>query len=188
MKKMEGAHIHMNEDKEATTYWITGYSGVGKTTVGRELYKILKQKNAACVFLDGDKFREVFGNDWGYTKEDRYRGAMSLVRLCELLTSQDIDVVCCTVSMFNEVREWGRKHIKNYIEVYLKVSANLLQKRNQKDLYSGHAQGSVSNVVGLDLQLDEPRNTDIVIENDGSISAIAAAQMILKRESYYAKR
>ena len=170
----------------AITYWITGYSGAGKTTVGRELYKILKRGHDACVLLDGDAMRTMFGNDLGYSREDRYKSAMRFSRLCEFLTSQGIDVVCCTVSMFDEVRTWNRTHIRDYTEVYLKVPEDVLRKRDQKGLYSGHTQGTATNVVGLDLQLEEPKSPDIVIQNDGSISAISAAEMILKGENYYA--
>ena len=85
-----------------TLYWITGFSGAGKTTIGQELYKLIKQDNPACAFLDGDKMREVFGNDLGYCKEDRFKSAMRFARLSEFLTSQGIDVVCCTVSMFDD--------------------------------------------------------------------------------------
>lgn len=170
----------------ARTYWITGYSGAGKTTVGSELYRVIKQANAACVFLDGDKVREVFGNDLGYTKEDRFKSAMRFSRMCEFLTSQGIDVVCCTVSMFDEVRAWNREHISDYVEVYLKVPGEVLMRRDQKGLYSGHANGTELNVVGLDLRLEEPKSPDIVIVNDGSVSVSCAVEMILKGESYYA--
>ena len=52
-------------------YWITGLSGAGKTSVGILLYEKMKQKYSNTVFLDGDVLREVFGNDLGYTREER---------------------------------------------------------------------------------------------------------------------
>jgi adenylylsulfate kinase len=170
----------------AKTYWITGYSGAGKTTIGKELYHIIKQNKDACVFLDGDKMREMYGNDLGYSQEDRFKSAMRYSRLCEFLTSQGIDVICCTISMFNEVRKWNRENISKYVEVYLKVPKETLRKRDQKGFYSAHESGEANNVVGLDLHLEEPENPDIVITNDGSISVAYAAELILKGESYYA--
>ena len=38
----------------ASVYWITGLSGAGKTSVGKLLYKKMKQKYPATVFLDGE--------------------------------------------------------------------------------------------------------------------------------------
>jgi len=170
----------------ARLYWVTGFSGAGKTTIGFELYKIVKMNNDTSLFLDGDKLREVFGNDLGYTREDRLKSAMRYARLCELLTSQGMDVICCTVSMFNDVRIWNRTHIKDYVEVYLKVSSDVLRKRDQKGLYSGQQQGIASDVAGVDLMVEEPQNPDIIIENNGTLSVEMAAAMIFKGESYYA--
>jgi adenylylsulfate kinase len=167
----------------ARLYWLTGYSGAGKTVVGRELYRLIKQNRDTVVLLDGDEMRAMFGNDLGYCREDRLKSAMRFARLSEFLTSQGIDVVCCTVSMFNEVREWNRANIEDYVEVYIKVSRDVLRLRDQKGLYSGDA----GNVVGVDLILEEPQSPDIVIENDGSVSAEQAAQMIYKGESYYVR-
>jgi len=168
----------------AKLYWLTGYSGAGKTTVGKELYKILKEENNATVFLDGDEMRKVFGDDLGYTKEDRYKAAMRYAKLCNFLTSQGLDVVCCTVSMFNAVRDWNRENTKNYIEVYLKVPQEVLQERDQKGMYSGQQQGTTNNVVGVDLVMEEPQNPNIIIENDGSLTPQEAAKAIYEGESY----
>ena len=57
-------------------YWLTGLSGAGKTTIGRILYKRLCEKRDGVVFLDGDDLRAVFGNDLGYTAQDRKKSAM----------------------------------------------------------------------------------------------------------------
>ena len=97
-------------------YWITGLSGAGKTTIGKKLYERLKEKNCNIVFLDGDILREVFGGDLGYSREERVKCAMRYARLCKMLVEQGLDVICCTISMFDSVREWNRKNIKGYID------------------------------------------------------------------------
>lgn len=146
-------------------YWITGLSGAGKTTVSKALYNKLKSKKDNVVFLDGDILRDVFGNDLGYTKEDRLKSAMRNSRLCKILSEQGIDVICATISMFDEVRKYNRDNILGYKEIYLSVSLEVLKERNQKKLYSDG-----SNVVGMDIEFEAPKCPDIVIENDGSIS------------------
>lgn len=146
-------------------YWVTGLSGAGKTTVSKALYNKLKSKKDNVVFLDGDILRDVFGNDLGYTKEDRLKSAMRNSRLCKMLSEQGIDVICATISMFDDVRKYNRDNILGYKEIYLSVSLEVLKERNQKKLYSNG-----SNVVGMDIEFEEPKCPDIVIENDGSIS------------------
>ena len=53
------------------TYWITGLSGAGKTTISSEFYKQLKQRKDAVVLLDGDQLREIMGTTAGYLPEER---------------------------------------------------------------------------------------------------------------------
>lgn len=163
----------------AKVYWITGLSGAGKTTIGKLVYEKIKEKHPNTVFLDGDTLRQVFGGDLGYGREDRRQCAMRYARLCSMLEEQDINVVCCTISMFHSVREWNRKHIQNYQEIYVKVSWETLQQRNQKGLYSGVKVGDEQPVVGIDMEYEEPLCPDLVLQNDGQKTPEEQAQTIL---------
>ena len=149
----------------AKVYWITGLSGAGKTTIGKLWYGELKKEGFPVVFLDGDTLRQVFGDDLGYTRSDRRKSAMRNARLCALLSEQGIDVVCCTISMFDSVRDWNRKHIPGYVEVYIRVTPETLYRRDQKGLYSGG-----ENVAGVHFDVEEPKCPDLVLINDGEKS------------------
>ena len=151
----------------ANVYWITGLSGAGKTTIGQAWYSYLKETMSNVVFLDGDTLRQVFGDDLGYTKEDRKKSAMRNARICKLLSEQGIDVVCCTISMFDEVRQWNRDHINNYKEIYVKVQMETLHKRDQKNLYTKAGLGTEENLAGITWEVEEPKNPDLILYNDG---------------------
>ncbi len=150
----------MNE--KGTVYFFTGLSGAGKTTIGGLFYQRLKATKPNVVFLDGDELRPIFCEDTGYTHEDRLKRARRIFRVCKMLAEQGIDVVCCSIAMYSDVREWNREHISNYREIYLKVRRETLLHRNQKGLYT-----SGKDVVGVSLPFDEPQSPDIVIQNDG---------------------
>lgn len=164
----------------STVYWITGLAGAGKTTIGELLYKKLKKKYPNTVFLDGDSLREVFGNDLGYSERDRYACAMRYSRLCAMLQKQDMQVICCTISMFNDVREWNRKHIPDYCEIYIKVSPDILIKRDQKGLYSGNGNKDANMVAGIQIAWEEPQKSDLVLENMGDRTPEQQVNEILK--------
>ena len=150
------------ENIKGTVYFFTGLSGAGKTTIGGLFHKHLKAMKKNVVLLDGDLIRPVFCEELGYSSEDRLYGAKRLFRVCRMLSDQGIDVVCCSISMYAEVRRWNRENIENYQEIYIKVTKETLLQRNQKGLYT-----SGKNVVGVDLPFDEPKESDVIVENDG---------------------
>lgn len=128
--------------------------------------------------------REVFGDtSASYSFEGRYLLAMKYAKLCSLLAGQGIDIICATISMFDKCREWNRLHLKHYFEIYIKVSLDILKIRDQKQLYSNAMNKHVSQVVGVGLPFEEPRNPDLVIENNGSQSPEELCRIILENLS-----
>lgn len=165
----------------SAVYWITGLSGAGKTTIGKLLYEKLKEKYVNTVFLDGDILRKVFGDDLGYTKEDRRKCAMRYSRLCAMLEEQGMIVICCTISMFDSVRDWNRENIPVYREIYLKVSMDTLRARDQKGLYSrSNTEGGSVDVVGIHMY-EKPKNPDLTLHNDGDKTPEEQVEEILKK-------
>lgn len=162
-------------------YWITGLSGAGKTTVGKHLYGLIKAEKDNVIILDGDILRQVYNDDLGYGKDDRLKGAQRHGRVCKFLADQGLDVICCTISMFDSVRRWNRQNIENYFEVFLDVPLEILQNRDNKGLYDSNGQNSTQNVVGLDLKLDLPRESDMRVVNDGHETPAAIAANIYRQ-------
>ena len=160
-------------------FWITGLSGAGKTTIGKLFYEKLKEKYVNTVFLDGDTLREVFGNDLGYSDADRRKCAMRYAKLCDFFQRQGMNVICCTISMFDEIRQWNRVHIENYHEIYVKVSDETLHRRDQKGLYSRYQNGEEMELAGYQVGIELPQNPDLVLCNDGGLSAEEQVAKIL---------
>ena len=163
-----------------TVYWITGLSGAGKTTIGKLFYHYLKEKYPNTVFFDGDTLRKVFGDDLGYTEEERRKCAMRYARLCAMLEEQEMNVICCTISMFDSVRQWNRENIRNYREIYVRVSMDTLRARDQKGLYSGINSEPEKDVAGIHFQVEMPKNPDLILDNDGGVSPEEQAERIAR--------
>lgn len=151
-------------DKKGTVYFFTGLAGAGKTTIGSLFYRRLKARRNDVVLLDGDQLRRLsFNKQSRYTTEERREGAFYNFEMCKMLADQGINVVLCSISMYNDCRAWAKEHIEDYREIYVKAARETLYRRDQKGLYSS----GTKNVVGVDLLCEEPECPDIVIENDG---------------------
>ena len=164
---------------EGLVIWITGLSGSGKSTLSQHVVSQLREKDDLAIFLDGDELREVLGDsNSGANSHGRAARLLLAFRyglLAQLLCSQGFTVVVATISLFREVHEWNRRNIPNYFEVYLKVPLDELRRRDPKDIYRSFDSGTIHNVAGLDLEVDEPESPDWIVEfaPDKTVESIA---------------
>ncbi len=170
--------------KDGILYWITGLAGAGKTTIGNRLFYELRRDNPNVILLDGDVLKNIV-NVAGYSDFDRRKRAMKYAALCKTLTNQGLIVICCTIAMYDEVREYNRQHNKGYIEVFLDVPAAVLQQRDQKGMYSQYENGKAQNIAGFDVEVEYPKHPDLVLKNDGNLTIKQCVDEILKLDARY---
>ncbi|MGM0702858.1 MAG: adenylyl-sulfate kinase [Pseudomonadota bacterium] len=146
--------------------WLIGMAGSGKTTIGRQVYAQWKEVDRATVLIDGDVMREIFRHNRGsepYSVEGRRENAERVASLCRWLDCQGINVVCCILLIFEEVRTWNRDNYSEYFEVFIDTPEKDLVERRQ--LYREARQGKIKNVVGVDIPFALPKSSDMVIYN-----------------------
>jgi len=148
--------------------WITGLSGSGKTTISKNIYTTLKSKYIHTILLDGDVIREVLNHSYGYTLEERLKGAKQIHGLCKLLEQEGMIVVCATMSLFHEIQELNRKTFSDYCEIFLDVKISELYMRDKNSLYSNAKNGLEKNVVGIDLKYESPISPELSLDNNNT--------------------
>lgn len=147
--------------------WLVGLSGAGKTTLGRQLALQWRAVEPNTAFLDGDELRLIFSRDDGpdpHSTEGRRKNAERITGLCELLDRQGINVVCCILSIFPDMREANRQRFSRYFEVFMYAPLSVLEERDVKGLYAAARAGNLKNVVGIDIPFEPPRSPDLVID------------------------
>ena len=152
--------------------WLIGLAGAGKTTIGRDVFALLKERKSNVVFIDGDDFRTIMGDDLGHTIVAREMNAGRISRLCKLLDSQGIDVVCSVLSIFHQWQRWNRTNFSRYFEVYIRVPLEALVARDPKGLYKRALAGEITDVVGVDIEFPPPEFPDLIIDNNGPIDSL----------------
>lgn len=147
--------------------WVTGISGAGKTTIAKNLYSVVKKRTKNVIYFDGDLFREIFKNDIGYTLKDRDLNALRMTRLLKYINDSNVNVICGANITSQKFRNWNRKNIKNYYEVFIDVPFDILLKRDYKNLYKKAKKGIIKNVVGVDIPYIKPKNPNLIVDNSG---------------------
>jgi adenylylsulfate kinase len=112
------------------------------------------------IHLDGDELRQALG-ETTYNREDRLSLGKRYARICRLISRQKVNVVIAVIGLFQELHEWNRNNIPGYLEIFLDVPMEELQKRDPKGLYKKARMGELKDVAGLDMQVDLPQNPHV---------------------------
>jgi adenylylsulfate kinase len=159
--------------------WITGLSGSGKTTLALELQSLLKSRGEMTILLDGDDLRSALGAEkTAYDREGRKRLAFTYARLCRLLSLQEYTVICATISLFHDVHKWNRENLPGYFEVFLDVTEEERRRRDPKQLYVNLDSGNVSNMAGVDVDVEFPLAPDLKIMQNSTEGSLEITSQV----------
>ena len=162
--------------------WITGISGVGKTTLSDAIARKFKPLIPELVQIDGDEIRGLFGASLSYQEHDRYEQIQRIQRLAQMLDRQGMIVLVAALYGHSELFAWNREIFSQYFEIYIEAPLELVQRRDPKSLYHKASVGEMPNVVGLDIPWHAPEHPHMRInaglEEDPDSLALDIAQRI----------
>ena len=142
-------------------FWITGLSGSGKTHIAKKIKKNISKNYGPTVVISGDELRKIFQLK-GYSYNERLKTVMKYCKLSKFLTSQGINVVFAVIGMIDQIRNWNKKNIKNYVEIFINSEIKSIIKKGKKKIYRDFNK----NIVGLDIKPELPKKPDIIIRNN----------------------
>ena len=147
--------------------WLTGYSGAGKTTIGKLLEKKLFVTNHEVILLDGDNIRHGLCGDLGFSNEDRDENLRRVAEVAGIMVRNGLIVICACISPTRKQREFARSVLgEDFIEVYVKCPLEICMQRDPKDLYAKSKKGLLKDFTGVDAPYEEPVHPELVLETD----------------------
>ena len=171
------------EDK-GFTIWFTGLSGSGKTTLSRMVESELRRRGIRKVeSLDGDVIRTHLSKGLGFSKEDRDANIKRIGFVCKLLSRNGVIAIAAAISPYRAARDFNRKEIGDFVEVYCKCSLEVCIERDVKGLYKKALAGEIKNYTGIDDPYEAPLNPEVVLETDRETPEESVKKIFQKLES-----
>src|SRR5437879_6982031 len=149
---------------KGVTIWFTGLPSAGKSTLAQAVEQRLRGRGRGVEVLDGDVVRTHLSKGLGFSREDRDTNIKRIAFVCSLLTRNGVVCISAAIAPYQEAREWARKEIGNFVEVYVKCPLEVCRQRDVKGLYKLVDEGKIKNFTGVDDPYEEPEHTELIIE------------------------
>ncbi|MFI3202223.1 MAG: adenylyl-sulfate kinase [Eubacteriales bacterium] len=150
------------------TYWFTGLSGSGKSTIANALEQALVADGKHTMLLDGDNIRIGLNNNLGFSESDRVENIRRIAETAKLMNDAGLIVLVAVISPFANDRQNARAIIgEEFCEVYVATSLEECERRDVKNLYEKARKGEIANFTGISSPYEVPQNAEVVVDTQG---------------------
>lgn len=162
---------------EPFTLWLTGLPCSGKTTIAKELERIMKDKGYKIASLDGDAVRKGLSSDLDFSDKGIRENLRRVSHVAQIFNEKGNIVVASFVSPKEEHRSMVKNNVKNIKMIYVKCSLKECEKRDVKGMYKKARKGEIKNFIGISYPFEEPDEFTVDTEK---MSVEEAVDKILK--------
>ena len=159
--------------------WLTGLSGVGKSTIAELLVARLAALGRPVELLDGDVVRTHLSAGLGFSRQDRDTNVRRVGWVCALLNRHGVDAVVALISPYRAARDEVRASIERFFEVHVDCPLEVLVARDPKGLYRRALAGEIANFTGVSDPYEPPTAPELVVRTDSGEGPEATAERIL---------
>jgi 3'-phosphoadenosine 5'-phosphosulfate synthase len=175
------------ELRTGCTFWFTGLSGSGKSTISiavkDRLDRMLNDSNKAFI-LDGDIIRMGLNKDLGFSAEDRTENIRRISEVSKLFAMSGQVCMTAFISPYGKDRDFAREvHGKDKIafyEVHVSTSLDVCEQRDPKGLYKKARAGVIKNFTGISDPYEAPANPAFTLDT-GALSLDQCVDVVIKR-------
>jgi adenylylsulfate kinase len=174
-----GQDLKTKTTSKTYTFWLTGLSGAGKTTLAQALAQHLHALGQAVCVLDGDELRAGLCRDLSFSAADREENMRRTAEMARLLNGQGITVIVALISPTASGRAAARQTIgwQQFIEIYVNTPLAICQERDVKGLYTKASQDNSFALTGIAAPYEAPLNADLCIDTSQLSLQSAVAQI-----------
>lgn len=172
----------MPKDETGFTAWFTGLPCSGKSTIADAVAGELRERGLKVERLDADIIRKHLWRELGYSKEDRDENIRRATYLAQLLTRNGVAVLTSFISPYRELRDYARRQIGNFVEIYIRCPVEICIQRDSRGMYKKALAGEIQNFTGVSDPYEEPLNPEVLIDSDKEPLAEGIARIIAKLE------
>ena len=167
-------------NQKGFTLWFTGLPCSGKSTIADSVAEELRQRGLKAERLDADIIRKHLWKELGYSKEDRDENIRRVTFLAKLLTRNGIAVLTSFISPYRQLRDYARREIGDFVEIYVKCPVEVCMQRDTRGMYKKALAGEIPNFTGVSDPYEEPLNPELIIESDKESLAESVAKVIAR--------
>jgi len=170
----------MAENRQGVTIWLTGLPSSGKSTLANGLAREIKAQGFPVEVLDGDVVRTHLSKGLSFSREDRDLNVKRIGFVSHLLTKNGVTVIVAAVSPYREARDWCRRQIGNFVEVFVQTPVAVCEQRDVKGLYGKARAGEIQGFTGVDDAYEEPLNPEIAVQTATETAEDSVAKILTR--------
>jgi bifunctional enzyme CysN/CysC len=160
--------------------WLTGLSGVGKSTIANALEARLNAVGVHTMLMDGDNVRHGLNRDLGFSQADRIENIRRIGEAANLMLNAGLVVITAFISPFRDDRQLARGLVREgeFLEVFVDAPLAVCEARDPKGLYKRARAGQIPDFTGVSHPYEPPLEPELRIDT-ALMSVADSVQTIL---------
>jgi len=165
----------------AVCLWFTGLPASGKSSIARDIEKMLYDRKIHCFVLDGDNIRHGLNGDLGFSPADRTENIRRIGEVAKLFVDAGIIVLTAFISPYRADRQRVREMMKpgDFIEIYVEADLKTCEKRDLKGLYQKARSGEVKEFTGISAPYEAPQKPELILNTTKIIKVKEHAEKVV---------
>lgn len=162
------------------TWWLTGLSGAGKTTLAHALATALRARSEPACVIDGDELRAGLCQDLGFDAASRAENVRRAAHMARLLNANGVHAVVALISPAAAARAQAYATIGpgRCLEVHVNTPLAVCEQRDAKGLYARARAATLAQMTGVQAPYEPPAQPALRIDTSATPVPAAVLQML----------